>query len=263
LIVSPIIWAQNYGLSQKIVCHSTEYRKCQSVDLDSFVKMKYLVFFLIVLGGCQITPRYHNRGFQVSLRNNYSVNPSSKESVTQGKLYLGSRKIQSSMSVVTDRCADTAWGEIRASHVMPTIQLETKVLAQRNIGNRFVPQLDLGVRQQRAITAQFNRVNRNEPPKKHSVFKPTDREDWLELGSILCYAVGLLLVLLSWAMASEIVFTIGAFLLAGGLAFCLVLGFNQITHTFSGYMSVLTILGAIYLLVRFGFLDELLSVLKI
>jgi hypothetical protein len=62
------------------------------------------------------------------------VNPSSKESVTQRKLNLGSRKIQSSMSVVTDRCADTACGGIRASHVMPTIQLETKVLAQRNKG---------------------------------------------------------------------------------------------------------------------------------
>lgn len=263
MIVSPIIRAKNYGLSQKIVCHSTEYRKCQSVDLDSFVKMKYLVFFLLVLGGCQITPRYHNRGFQVSLRNNYSVNPSSKESVTQRKLYLGSRKIQSSMYVVTDRCADTACGGIRASHVIPTIQLETKVLAQRNKGDRPVRHSDLRVGKQLLATAHLHRVHYSLPPKKHSVFKPTDREDWLELGSILCYAVGLLLVLLSWAMASEIVFTIGAFLLAGGLAFCLVLGFNHITHTFSGYMSVLTILGAIYLLVRFGFLDELLSVLKI
>ena len=261
MIVSPIIWAKNYGLSQKIVCHSTEYRKCQSVDLDSFVKMKYLVFFLIVLGGCQITPRYHNRGFQVSLRNNYSVNPSSKESVTQRKLNLGSRKIQSSMSVVTDRCADTAWGGIRASHVIPTIQLETKVLAQRNKGDRPVRHSDLRVGKQLLATAHLHRVHYSLPPKKHSVFKPTDREDWLELGSILCYAVGLLLVLLSWAMASEIVFTIGAFLLAGGAIFFLALGINNVTHSFTGYMTIFTVLGAIYLIIKFGYLTQLVAFL--
>ena len=165
------------------------------------------------------------------------------------------------MSVVTDRCADSACGWIRASNVVPMNQLENKTLAQRNIGNRFVPQLDLGVRQQRAITAQFNRVHHNEPPKKHSVFKPKDREGRLELGSVLCYAMGLLLVLLSWAMASEIVFTLGAFLLAGGAIFFLALGINNVTHSFTGYMTIFTVLGAIYLIIKFGYLTQLVAFL--
>jgi hypothetical protein len=112
-------------------------------------------------------------------------------------------------------------------------------------------------------TEIFSRRMYSQPPKKHSVFKPKDRDDRLELSAILSYAVGLLLALISWALASELIFAIGAVFLAAGLILCLVLGFNNITHSFAGYMSVFTILGTIYMLARFGFLDELLSVLKI
>jgi vacuolar-type H+-ATPase subunit I/STV1 len=100
------------------------------------------------------------------------------------------------------------------------------------------------------------------PKPKPSVIKPQDREDKLESVAFLCYSIGLALLLISWALASEWIFGIGALLLACGAIAVLALGLNNITRAYVGYMTIFTLLGAIYMLVRFGWLDDLISAWK-
>jgi hypothetical protein len=108
---------------------------------------------------------------------------------------------------------------------------------------------------------QFRQI-RTLPKPKPSIFKPQDREDKLESVAFLCYSIGLALLLISWALASEWIFGIGALLLACGAIAVLALGLNNITRAYVGYMTIFTLLGAIYMLARFGWLDDLISAWK-
>jgi hypothetical protein len=100
------------------------------------------------------------------------------------------------------------------------------------------------------------------PKPKVSIFKPKDREGRLELIAMICYSIGLAMVLVSWALASEWIFIVGAFLLTCGAIAVLALGINNITHSFNGYMTIFTVLGAVYLIARFGWLEELANAWK-
>jgi hypothetical protein len=100
------------------------------------------------------------------------------------------------------------------------------------------------------------------PKPKVSIFKPKDREGRLELTAMICYSIGLAMVLVSWALASEWIFIVGAFLLTCGAIAVLALGINNITHSFNGYMTIFTVLGAVYLIARFGWLEELANAWK-
>ncbi len=242
----------------------TEFRKCQLFDLDSFVRMKYLILLLVVLSGCQIVPRYHQRGFQVSLRSHLAVRRPTANISAKAHKQVRHTDFQNMASPNDDQVNETScsWGG--DSNFTAFNVVGSQCLPESNLGNGS----SLGRSRESFVkhfgtTANFNCVINRQPPKKHSIFRPKDRNDRLELGSILCYASGLLLVLISWALANEVVFAVGAVFLAAGLVVCLSLGFNNIKHTFPGYMSVFTILGTIYMLARFGFLDELLSALKI
>jgi hypothetical protein len=108
---------------------------------------------------------------------------------------------------------------------------------------------------------QFRQL-RTLPKPKPNMFKTQDREDKLESAAFICYTIGLTLLLISWALASEWIFGIGAFLLAGGAIVVLVLGLSNITRAYVGYMTIFTLLGAIYMLARFGWLDDLISAWK-
>ena len=83
----------------------------------------------------------------------------------------------------------------------------------------------------------------------------------MELTAMICYSIGLAMVLVSWALASEWIFIVGAFLLTCGAIAVLALGINNITHSFNGYMTIFTVLGAVYLIARFGWLEELVTAL--
>jgi hypothetical protein len=95
-----------------------------------------------------------------------------------------------------------------------------------------------------------------------SLDKRTEKEDRLEKGATLCFAVGLAVVLLSWWLASDLIFTAGFLVLLAGLMCTLTLGFNNVRHAFNGYMSIITILGALVVITKMGFLDELLAAFK-
>lgn len=241
----------------------TEFRKCQLFDLDSFVRMKYLILLLVVLSGCQIVPRYHQRGFQVSLMSHLAVRRPTENISAKAHKQVRHTDFQNLVSPNDNQVNETScnWGG--DSNFIAINMVGSQCLLESNLSNRTLILSWESFVKQFGTMANDNCVINRQPPKKHSIFRPKDHNDRLELGSILCYASGLLLVLISWALANEVVFAVGAVFLAAGLVVCLSLGFNNIKHTFPGYMSVFTILGTIYMLARFGFLDDLLSNLKI
>lgn len=250
-----------YGKSQNFKNGVTEFRKCQLFDLDSFVRVKYLVLFLVVISGCQITPRYHQRGFQVSLRGSYSARPSAGNISTKSSNHLRHSNIQFSVSPCHDHCQDTAhrWGGDPGDMSINNSG-SSRLLARNQIHHALSYAKNCDVKKF-GRTEIFSRRMYSQPPKKHSVFKPKDRDDRLELSAILSYAVGLLLALISWALASELIFAIGAVFLAVGAIFFLALGINNVTHSFTGYMTIFTVLGAIYLIIKFGYLTQLVAFL--
>lgn len=99
-------------------------------------------------------------------------------------------------------------------------------------------------------------------PHYVQINKRKDRDVRLENAAILCYSIGLAVVLLSWLLANELIFVIGSILLMVGLMCVLVLGFSNVRHAFNGYMSIFTIIGVLVVLVKLGFIDELLSAWK-
>ena len=214
--------------------------------------MKYLFFLMIFLSGCGVTPRYHQRGFHVSWLDNARLSGSSKDGVkTTQNRHSKSENVRLENHEVA--------GESKAIVVDSIIALQ----GSQGPINRYLNQGSPAKHRPIHVhSSPLKSVITGHAPKpKVSIFKPKDREGRLELGSVLCYAVGLLLVLLSWAMASEIVFTIGAFLLAGGAIFFLALGINNVTHSFTGYMTIFTVLGAIYLIIKYGYLTQLVAFL--
>ncbi len=250
-----------YGKSQNFKNEVTEFRKCQLFDLDSFVRVKYLVLLLVVISGCQITPRYHQRGFQVSLRGSHTARPSAGNISTKSSNHLRHSNIQFSVSPCHDHCQDTAqrWG-VDPGDMSINNSASSRLLARNQIHHALNYAKNCDVKKY-GTTETFSRRMYSQPPKKHSVFKPKDRDDRLELSAILSYAVGLLLALISWALASELIFAIGAVFLAGGAIFFLALGINNVTHSFTGYMTIFTVLGAIYLIIKFGYLTQLVAFL--
>lgn len=223
--------------------------------------MKYLVLFLVVISGCQITPRYHQRGFQVSLRGSHSARPLAGNISTKSSNHLRHSNIQFSVSPCRDHCQDTAhrWGGDPGDMSINN-SASSRLLARNQIHHAVNYAKNCDVKKF-GRTEIFSRRMYSQPPKKHSVFKPKDRDDRLELSAILSYAVGLLLALISWALASELIFAIGAVFLAVGAIFFLALGINNVTHSFTGYMTIFTVLGAIYLIIKFGYLTQLVAFL--
>jgi hypothetical protein len=215
--------------------------------------MKYLVFLMIVLSGCGVTPRYHQRGFQVSWLGNARLSGSSKDGVkTTQNRHSKSENVRLENREVA--------GESKATVVDSIIAVQG---AQGPI-NRYLNQGSPA--KHRPINVHSSPlksvITGHAPKPKVSIFKPKDREGRLELTAMICYSIGLAMVLVSWALASEWIFIVGAFLLTCGAIAVLALGINNITHSFNGYMTIFTVLGAVYLIARFGWLEELANAWK-
>ena len=231
----------------------TDYHKCYLLGFNSFVFMKYLVFLMIVLSGCGVTPRYHQRGFHVSWLGNARLSGSSKDGVkTTQNRHAKSENVRLENREVAS--------ESKATVVDSIIALQ----GSQGPINRYLNQGSPA--KHRPINVHSSPlksvITGHAPKPKVSIFKPKDREGRLELTAMICYSIGLAMVLVSWALASEWIFIVGAFLLTCGAIAVLALGINNITHSFNGYMTIFTVLGAVYLIARFGWLEELANAWK-
>lgn len=242
-----------YGLSQKCASGITDYHKCYLFHFYSFVFMKYVAILLVFLSGCSVVPRYHQRGFHVS----WFSDGRSLGSSLGGIKTTTIRKVNSeNLSFNSQEMAGDSKAGFKDSVICfgATQAHPNDALYQAGSRNN---------RPENHVSSivQFRQLQ-TLPKPKPSIFKPQDREDKLESVAFLCYSIGLALLLISWALASEWIFGIGALLLACGAIAVLALGLNNITRAYVGYMTIFTLLGAIYMLARFGWLDDLISAWK-
>lgn len=215
--------------------------------------MKYVAILLVFLSGCSVVPRYHQRGFHVSWFSDGRSLGSSPEGIKTTTI----RKVNSeNLSFNSQEMASDSKAGFKDSIIRfgVTQAHPSDALNQTSSWN-YRPENHV------SSIVQFRQL-RTLPKPKPNIFKPQDREDKLESAAFICYTIGLTLLLISWALASEWIFGIGAFLLAGGAIVVLVLGLSNITRAYVGYMTIFTLLGAIYMLARFGWLDDLISAWK-
>ena len=245
-----------YGKSQKIPIRITDCRNGEKVDFYSFVKMKYAIIALLLLSGCRITPRYHQRGFSIDwhiVKNQvHFVADKSPSKRNSGLLDLNQSK---------DGNTESDYGQfyVASNQEKPQLQLENSTLGSPPWKFLELPHSkDSGAVQLFAdpLTTQWM------SGRTRTLEKRSDREVRLESAAMLCYAVGLVLVLISWYLANELVFLIGSLILLAGLMCVLVMGMSNIRHAFNGYMSIFTILGVLAVLWKLGYLDDLLSAWK-
>lgn len=220
--------------------------------------MRIMVLLMVFLTGCQVTQRYHHRGVHIdwfcgskkSKSIGLAMSKSAPTTITSAQVLT-----EKSLNSHTERTDtnDSIYREVGEVSEMIVQHTNQDVFCENCGSYEMKPD---------GLPIEKLRQNKNLPKPKPNIFKPKDREDRLELAAFLCYSVGLALVLLSWALTSEWIFGVGAFLLFCGCMSVLVLGINKITYAFNGYMTIFTILGAIYLIGRFGWLDDLLSAWK-
>lgn len=215
--------------------------------------MKYVAILLVFLSGCSVVPRYHQRGFHVSWLGDGTSLGGSLDGIKTTKV----RKVNSeNLSFNGQEMAyDSKVGFKDSIIRFGVTQAHPSDALNQTSSWNYRPENHV------SSIVQFRQL-RTLPKPKPNIFKPQDREDKLESAAFICYTIGLTLLLISWALASEWIFGIGAFLLAGGAIVVLVLGLSNITRAYVGYMTIFTLLGAIYMLARFGWLDDLISAWK-
>ncbi|MFM7639458.1 MAG: hypothetical protein ACKO67_06990 [Bacteroidota bacterium] len=219
--------------------------------------MKYAFYCLLLLTGCRMTPRYHQRGFQVQCQ--YCVGQNRLEvQPIQHKLraVISTAKTQPE-SVAKMVLTNPIYEQIHQSSA-PVIKCESS--------NSLSPKQPVKIIQ----TIRLNSIQRLPAlnPKQKSwphivqINKRKDRDVRLENAAIVCYSIGLAVVLLSWLLANDVIFGLGSIALFAGVVFVSILGFGNVHHAFTGYMSILSVLGAIFLIAKFGYLDQLISALN-
>jgi hypothetical protein len=247
---------------QKIASRFTDYRKSYFADLHSFVGMKYVVWSLLLLAGCQITPRYHQRGLHIDLH------PAVGE-MKSHKTVAKAEKVRQQASA-SPRMEASEFCSIESQSTKPesgvtsgkVYRTENELATEKSVpvfSTVFDSKPHLGV--VNSILKPLKPTNKK-AKYQGSLDKRTEKEDRLEKGATLCFALGLAVVLLSWWLASDLIFTAGFLVLLAGLMCTLTLGFNNVRYAFNGYMSIITILGALVVITRMGFLDELLAAFK-
>jgi hypothetical protein len=247
---------------QKIASRFTDYRKSYFADLHSFVGMKYAVWSLLLLAGCQITPRYHQRGLHIDLHPSIGKIKSHKTLTRTDE--FGPQATASPRMEASERSS------IESQSTKPESGVTSGKIARTEnelATEKFVPVFSTVFDSKPHLGVVNSILKPLKPTYKKAKYqgsldKRTEKEDRLEKGATLCFAVGLAVVLLSWWLASDLIFTAGFLVLLAGLMCTLTLGFNNVRHAFNGYMSIITILGALVVITRMGFLDELLAAFK-
>lgn len=197
-----------------------------------------MVLLFIVLTGCQITPRYHQRGLSLSWRSSgstYAVKPFRSE------LKMG--------RVVTEISADSGCYKLNSGDVK---SVELLKISANNESKR-IPCM-------RVFQMDNKHSNKLNPkPKSKNQSEKERRAENLELGSMISYSVGAILLLLSWWILSDTLAIFGMLAMAVGFGLLLENGLMNIKHRYTIWMSVVTLLGLVYILAKTGLLLEFIA----
>lgn len=219
--------------------------------------MKYAFYCLLFLTGCQMTPRYHQRGFHIQWQYRAGQNRLEAQPIQQK-----SRVVNSTVKTPQASVAKLILTNQSNEQIHQSCARVIKCGSSNSLSPKQRVKIIQPIRFHAIQGLPALRPIKKLWPNIVQISKPKDRDVRLENAAIVCYSIGLAVVLLSWLLASDVIFGLGGIALFAGVIFVFILGFGNVHHAFTGYMSILSVLGAIFLIAKFGYLDQLISALN-